>query len=460
MYDKHFKLSRLPFTPDAVPEALFLGPGHRESLAALEWGLSEPSGFTLLVGEAGMGKTTLVRTLLARAHPGAFTVLIPDPTLSFQAILIEISTCLGFKFFEPDKLQVLNGLYKLHLLRGLRECLHGLEAERLVVIFDEAQDLADETLDQVRFLSNLAEGGSLKIILVGQPRLLRRLESERFTALNQRIGARAVLSPLGNHELADYLEYRLRAAGSSTRRLFARKALRQMICQSAGCPRRANMIAHNAMVLAFSRGAERVNERDVKEATEEYDHPLPHEGAGLLLSKSARMRRLMPSRGARFAAVAGVAATLTGYQLLRPEVEARRSSNRSVVIARADSGETTKPSGALTQPETYHAVSVKHLEELSSRGSSPSAGARIQNSQAARREPLRPAGAVEPRRRVKVRPGDTLQLIARDHLGSDDTEQVDRLLNANPKIRDANSIYPGQTIYLDPQPELVQEPSW
>ena len=74
MYDKHFKLSGLPFTPDAVPEALFLGPGHRESLAALEWGLSEPSGFTLLLGEAGMGKTTLVR------H--SWRELIPVPSLS------------------------------------------------------------------------------------------------------------------------------------------------------------------------------------------------------------------------------------------------------------------------------------------------------------------------------------------------------------------------------------------
>jgi type II secretory pathway predicted ATPase ExeA len=457
MYDKHFKLTRLPFTPDASPEALFLGPCHRESLAVLEWGLSEPSGFTLLLGVAGMGKTTLVRALLGRSHPGVFTVMIPDPTLSFPVILVEVSTRLGLEVSELDKLQLLGGLYKLHLLKGLKDSLQKLEAERLVIIFDEAQDLPDESLDQVRFLSNMAEPELLKIILVAQPRLMARLETERFTALNQRIGARAVLNPLSDDELADYLEYRLRAAGSNSRRLFERKALRRLINQSEGCPRRANMIAHNAIVLAFSRAAKRVVESDVKAAVEDYDHPLPYEGAfgAPLPRKQGQIRRLMPSRGVGWAAaLAGVAASVAGYHVLRSDVGTSKSDYRPAAVAHADSAETSAQS-SLSQHETNRAPVKTPLADLSPSRGTPSTGALRQDPPHRRVSPRR-VSAHEPRRRITVRSGDTLQLISRDHLGRDDAAGIARLLNANPQIRDADFIYPGQIIYLDPRTQVAQ----
>jgi nucleoid-associated protein YgaU len=143
---------------------------------------------------------------------------------------------------------------------------------------------------------------------------------------------------------------------------------------------------------------------------------------------------------------------------LRPEIGTSKPDYRPATTARAGSAETSAQSSALTQHETNRAPVKQPFADLSSSREVPSTAALRQNPPD-KRVPLRRVGADEPRRSIRVRSGDTLQLISRDHLGRDDARGIARLLNANPQIRDADFIYPGQIIYLDPQTEVARRSS-
>src|SRR5579864_5226268 len=191
MYHQHFKLSGPPFQFTPTPGAIYLSKTHREGLAALEWSmLHEPTGFTVLVGDSGIGKTTLICSILARRYANVRSAYVTSPKLNFDQMMQVIVTQLS---------QSAAGHTKLELLEGFMQLLDELApGERLAIIIDEAQELADETLEEFRLLSNLDTSSErrLQIVLVGQPELIERLASPAMTSLNERIGARVRLSPL------------------------------------------------------------------------------------------------------------------------------------------------------------------------------------------------------------------------------------------------------------------------
>ncbi len=269
MYHQHFGLSGAPFQFTPTPNALYLSATHREGLAALEWSLlHEPSGFTLLVGESGIGKTTLVCSILARGYATVRSAYITSPKLSFDQMMQAIMA---------QFLRTTNGQNKLELMESFTRLLDDLlPGERLVIIIDEAQELADETLEEFRLLSNLdmAAERRLQIILVGQPELIDRLARPEMNSLNQRIGARVLLTPLQAAELREYIDARLRAKGGAANRIFAPAALNHLVRHSCGIPRRANVLCHNSMLLGFAAGRARVNLSAAKAAVNEFENLL------------------------------------------------------------------------------------------------------------------------------------------------------------------------------------------
>ena len=214
MYYRHFRLSGPPFEAVAGPEALYLSRAHRESLAALEWGLlHEPSGFTTLTGEIGTGKTTLVSSILARNFEQLRAAYVINPKLSFEDILRVVLgqfgvPCTGTKL---DRIEALAGYL------GGR-----MPHERLAIIVDEAQDLSDDALEELRLLSNYGQrlGRYLQLVLVGQPELAARLNSPQLRQFNQRIAARSVLTRLTFAEAHEYV-----ATGCGRRMDARRKSL-------------------------------------------------------------------------------------------------------------------------------------------------------------------------------------------------------------------------------------------
>lgn len=265
MYYQHFGLSGPPFQFTPSPAMVYMSQTHREGMAALEWGLMhESSGFSVLAGESGTGKTTLIASLLSRQYQRLHLAYVTNPRLDFPDILGLILTQLGLEAA---------GLPKAEMLEALGRFLGQLRpAERVAIIFDEAQGLSDDTLEELRLLSNYGRSGEnqLQLILAGQPELLRRLMTPALRQFNERIGARTLLAPLDANETQEYLDYRLRSRGGTAARIFQRKALQYVVAASAGIPRRINVLCHNAMLLAYAAGAKQVSLKMAKEAVAEY----------------------------------------------------------------------------------------------------------------------------------------------------------------------------------------------
>jgi general secretion pathway protein A len=265
VYYQHFGLSGPPFQFTPSPAMVYMSQTHREGMAALEWGLMhESSGFSVLAGESGTGKTTLIASLLSRQYQRLHLAYVTNPRLDFPDILRLILTQLGIEAAGLSKAEMLDALGRF--LGELRP------AERVAIIFDEAQGLTDDTLEELRLLSNYGRSGEnqLQLILAGQPELLRRLMAPTLRQFNERIGARTLLAPLDASETIEYIDYRLRAKGGTAARIFNRKALQYLVAASAGIPRRVNVLCHNAMLLAYAAGAKQVSLKMAKEAVAEY----------------------------------------------------------------------------------------------------------------------------------------------------------------------------------------------
>jgi type II secretory pathway predicted ATPase ExeA/nucleoid-associated protein YgaU len=499
MYYEHFGLSGAPFEFNPSASVLFMSAGHREGLAALEWGLREPSGFTMLVGEIGAGKTTLIYSLLASRHQGVRSAWVANPRLSFTEMLRQILGQLGVSLSQTsDKLALLQAFDTQLASLGPDECV--------AVIIDEAQDLSDDALEDLRLLSNFQslERRRLQIVLVGQIELARRLSAPQLRQLNQRIGARALLPVLQGKEIYDYVEYRLRSRGGDIERLFTRGAIRELMRSSGGIPRRINVLCHNALMLAFSEGEESADVQHVRDAVHDYDRLLASRASApvqmaasvseAIRSASARFARMAPPTASRRrptlrAAAAGALAALcllaiagAGYSELRPfretltALSVRYASQdkqpQPQILAqwspaqfKTRSDETAKPAPKPLRlaPLNVHDGSAGSANELIMRGPAGEPSTSVLPAPGQPKPETSPATNVIPVKlssagnisapapasadaTISVRVGDTLSKIAKRLYGSFGSDELGRLTAANPQIKDMNVIYPGQSI--------------
>ncbi|HEY2105377.1 MAG TPA: AAA family ATPase [Candidatus Binataceae bacterium] len=264
MYYEYFGLRDAPFR--FLPSnTFFLSAAHVEGLAALQWAFDEPSGLTLLVGEVGTGKTMLIHALVTRLNDQRIRIAqVNNPTMSFEEMLGVI----------VDQIQIHPvGKGKLAALQALKTFVSDPEStDRVILIFDEAQGLSDETLEELRLLSNSRppQRHALQIILVGQPELAQRLTDPKLRALNQRIGARALLRPLRGQEIPDYVNCLLRAQGAY-QEVFSAPAMDRVARLSGGLPRKINNLCHNSLFLAYSERSSVVQPRHVQVAGAELE---------------------------------------------------------------------------------------------------------------------------------------------------------------------------------------------
>jgi general secretion pathway protein A len=249
MYASFFGLNEKPFSITPDPRYLFLSERHAEALAHLVYGINEAGGFIQLTGEVGTGKTTVVRSLLAQAPKHAEIALILNPRMTPAEFLLAICEELGLRVAPGSEhsLKDLVDLLSRHLLKA-----HAA-GKRIVLVVDEAQNLAPEVLEQVRLLTNLETETQklLQIILIGQPELRELLGRVELRQLAQRITGRYHLDPLAGDEAAAYVRHRLRVAGA-TRDVFTNGALREIQRLSGGVPRLINIISDRALLGAFT----------------------------------------------------------------------------------------------------------------------------------------------------------------------------------------------------------------
>ncbi len=266
MYTSFFGLNEKPFSITPDPRYLFMSERHGEALAHLVYGVTDSGGFMQLTGEVGTGKTTLVRTLLQNRLPeNADVAVVLNPQVSALEFLQTICEELGFdRPAEYGSSKALIDALNRHLLRA-----HA-EGRRVILVVDEAQNLARDVLEQVRLLTNLETSKQklLQIILIGQPELRELLARNDLRQLTQRITGRYHLEPLSRDETAEYVEHRLRVAGALGE-VFDRAAKRELYKLTKGVPRLINVICDRALLGAYSTESDRVTRRLVRRAAAE-----------------------------------------------------------------------------------------------------------------------------------------------------------------------------------------------
>ena len=321
MYLAFFGIAEKPFAITPDPRYLYLSARHADALAHLVYGINEAGGFIQLTGEVGTGKTTTIRSLLARAPKNAEIALILNPRLSAREFLLALCEELGLGADDSaaGNTKELVDLLNRYLLRA-----HA-QGRRVVLIVDEAQNLAPEVLEYIRLLTNLETETQklLQIILIGQPELRKLLAREDLRQLAQRITGRYHLDPLSRQETAAYVRHRMRVAGA-TAEFFTRGALREVYNVSRGIPRVINIICDRALLGAYTQDLHQVPAALVRRAgAEVFDQELSPRwmplligglavavlvGSAALLWRQAPAR-LTPGRSGTNATTAPVAAT-------------------------------------------------------------------------------------------------------------------------------------------------------
>jgi len=270
MYEQFYGLNERPFDLTANPKYLFLTPSHREALSSLDYGISAGTGVTVLVGDAGTGKTTLIRaTLEARPVPKTHAVYLNNPTLTrtefLQFLAREFQLGPDVAESKTKLLERLEGALRESHVRGVTTAL----------IIDEAQSLPYDLLEEVRLLANMETSTDklLPIVLAGQPELADRLNHQSLRQLKQRVGLRCQLRPLDLSETGQYITARVRVAGGTASTMFTREAVCLVHERSKGIPRTISVVCHNALISGFALNKRPVTADVIREVCQDFDFP-------------------------------------------------------------------------------------------------------------------------------------------------------------------------------------------
>ena len=268
VYLDYYGLTEPPFDITPNPRFLFYSAKHREAFNHLLYGIRERKGFVQLTGEVGAGKTTLCRAMLDQFNGHYSTALILNPALNPDQLMKAIVTEFGLPVANLglDRLDML-AVFNEFLLRQVEQ------GKETVLIIDEAQDLQDDMLEQVRLLSNLETDNRklLQIVLMGQPELRDRLNQHALRQLRQRITVRYHLPPLNRFEVNQYVQHRLEISGAKGTPYFTRPALWRVYNYSKGIPRLVNAICDKALLAGFVEQSRRIDYRTVGTAIRELE---------------------------------------------------------------------------------------------------------------------------------------------------------------------------------------------
>jgi general secretion pathway protein A len=284
MYERFYGFREAPFELTPNPKYLFLTAKHREALSNLQYGIAGRRGVTLLVGEAGTGKTTLVRTVLdGERRKNTRCVYLNNPTLT-RAEFVEFLAG-AFELSERAATS------KTALLQELERVLLERQSQGIAtaLMVDEAQVLPLELLEEVRLLANIetASGKLLSIVLSGQPQLADKLNHPDLRQLKQRVALRCTLQPLDLNETAAYIAARIRTAGGDGAALFTREAVELIHRCSQGIPRTISVVCDNALLSGFAADQRLVGREIVREVCRDFDL-LPPAAVAPAASRSSR----------------------------------------------------------------------------------------------------------------------------------------------------------------------------
>ncbi|MBU5614636.1 AAA family ATPase [Geomonas azotofigens] len=266
MYLNYFRLDREPFNITPDPDFLFLSTAHKEALASIIYGVEQRKGFILILGEIGVGKTTIVRSYLNQIDPSKLTsIYVLNPMLSFANLLKQISREVGLPSNARSSFELLDELHR-YLVDEFKL------GRNVVLIIDEAQNMPVDTLENLRMLSNIETSKEklLQIVFSAQPEFENTLNLHELKQLKQRISVKAVISPLDSASGVAYIRSRLAKAAAGDLVPFTAGALRLIVRLAQGIPRIINILCDNCLINAYGGGLKLVNTAMVRTVAREF----------------------------------------------------------------------------------------------------------------------------------------------------------------------------------------------
>ena len=259
MYNSYFGFLESPFSVTPDPRFFYTNSFYQEAYATLRYGIEAKKGFIVITGEVGTGKTTLLRKLLRSLENTVHSVFIFNTDLSFPELLRLTLHDLGLAPKDASKVTMLQQLND-YLIKQLKQ------GHTVAALIDEAQNLSDDALENLRLLSNLETDQEklLQIVLMGQPELQAKLDQPKLRQLKQRVALQCRLAPLKDEEVGPYIHFRLRAVGYEDKELFHPDAIQQIAFYSKGIPRLMNIICDNTLLNVYAR-SQKVVSADVIE---------------------------------------------------------------------------------------------------------------------------------------------------------------------------------------------------
>jgi len=473
MYRNYFGLKLKPFSITPDPRFLYMSPGHKEALAHLLYGLKEASGFVVITGEVGTGKTTILNAFLLKLPPRMPKVVVKNPHIKPENLYFLLGEAIGVpeEKRSRDYVQVFED--RLKAIGGA------------VLIVDESQGLSLEMLEEIRLLSNLETTNEklVQIMLLGQQELNEKLRSPQLRQLKQRIGIKYHIPPLDSNETKDYIDHRLRVAGYEPRErpLFTVSALSEIYRYTRGFPRLINIVCDSVLIAAYTENHRQITAQMVRKVVSELESTYsPKTGGKHTPVLKIRRQGQMPVWAVRAACLGVLFLVAAGAVWLlypgeqehllpaagqgladQPATEAVDVTVQREEATEPQSRELSAKHPQVTPPEPEKEAPSEE-EPAASRGRTAAltrekmilkdeedaGGNLIPPSNV---EPERPQGTV-----VVVVPGDTVAQLAADYYGRFDSEILRAVKQANPDLRNVDLIYEGQKIFL-PQVNIAPQ---
>lgn len=266
MYKEFFGLEDTPFTLTPDPRFIVFTPSYNEVLASLYYGLENAKGLIVLTGEVGTGKTTALRWILRRLDSSVLAAYVFNPRLSIDEFYHHVTQMLNIKDWtnKAELLQVMGKVLEERHRRGLRT----------VLIIDEAHELSDYVLEEIRLLMNFESDSAkhLQIVLTGQPELREKLNQPNLRQLKQRVALRCKMHALPNvEEVERYITERLLIGGSDQPNIFTPGAIDFIFQCSEGIPRQINNLCDNSMLAAYAAGEQIIGRQIIEEVADNLD---------------------------------------------------------------------------------------------------------------------------------------------------------------------------------------------
>lgn len=466
MYREFFGLQLKPFSITPDPRFLYMSPGHKEALAHLLYGLKESSGFVVITGEVGTGKTTILNAFLLKLPPRVPKVVVKNPHLRPENLYYLLGEAIGI----PEEKRSRD---HINVFEDRLKATGGA-----VLIVDESQGLSLEMLEEIRLLSNLETINEklVQIMLLGQQELNEKLRSPQLRQLKQRIGIKYHIPPLDSNETRDYIDHRLRVAGYEPRErpLFTVSALSEVYRYTKGFPRLINIVCDSVLIAAYTENQKQITAQMVRKIVSELESTYSPKTGGrhpqILNPRKSEEARVWFARAVclLLLILASAAAVWFFYPAGRQQgpSDVSMSSSPQPASGTVDVAAERKPEPPApavpvkprtSENEVSHA-GARNALRIPEKEPAPEQvilrdeeGAGRKSASPPPVEPVRPQGTV-----VTVVSGDTVAQLAADYYGRFDSEILRAVKQANPDLRNVDLIYEGQKIFL-PQVNIAPQ---